>query len=628
MAQKRIDLKSPKNQIRISIDIGDKICYSVFADNELLLENNTMQLNLNGISLGEKPQLKNEKRKTVSNELKPVVPLKFSTVTDHYNELILEFKDNYSIEFRAYDNGIAYRFVSKINKDIEVLSEDFELNFPQDYLLHLQESGSFKTAYEEEYSHKYAKDWNSNDRMSTLPVLIEAANHRVLISESDLTDYPCMFLKGNRKGIFSTFPKVPLEFGENGDRSLKILREADYICKTSGTRTFPWRFFVITNDDKKILENTLAYQLASKSKVEDTSWINPGQVSWEWFNGAIAYGPDVNFQSGFNENTYKYFIDFASKNGIEYIIMDEGWAKSTRDPYTPNPNINVHKVIKYGKERNVGVILWLTWLTVENNMELFAKFEEWGVAGVKIDFMDRSDQWMVNYYERVAQEAAKHKILISYHGSFKPAGLEYKYPNILTYEGVRGLEQMHGCQPRNSIYLPFMRNAVGAMDFTPGAMINMQPDTYYAERPHSASVGTRCFQLAAYIVFESGLQMLSDTPSLYYQNQDCCDFITRVPVTWDETKALAAEVGEVAIVAKRKGSTWFIGGITNDKERTIDLEFDFLPSNSSYKITYFEDGVNAGRYGSDYKKTISEINSGGKIKIKMARNGGWAAIIE
>ena len=538
-AQTESELSSPNGEIKVTLNITDKIYYSIAYDGDVLLKDNSLQLALKDEVLGQNPRLRRRKYVSVDEQLTPVMPLKFSTVTNQYNQLTLTFK-NYSVEFRAYDDGVAYRFVTSRKGEVEVLGEEFAVNFPDDYLLHLQQPGGFKTSYEEPYTHVFSNEWKPSDKMSVLPVLIDTRKqYKILISESDLTDYPCMFLKGTGdNGIVSTFPKAPLAFGEDGDRSLKITQEADYIAKTSGARNYPWRYFVLTKDDRQLLENTMTYKLAGKNQLQDVSWIKPGQVSWEWWNDASPYGPDVNFVSGYNLETYKYYIDFASKFGIPYIIMDEGWAKSTRDPYTPNPKVDLHELIRYGKEKNVGIVLWLTWLTVENNFDLFKTFNEWGIKGVKIDFMDRSDQWMVNYYERVAKEAAKHHLFVDFHGSFKPAGLEYKYPNILSYEGVRGMEQMGGCYPDNSIYLPFMRNAVGPMDYTPGAMISMQPNVYRAERPNSASIGTRAYQLALFVIFESGLQMLADNPTLYYRNEDCTRFITSVPVTWDETVAL------------------------------------------------------------------------------------------
>lgn len=627
-SQKQVDLQSPNKAISVKINFGETISYDVLSNGELLLEKNNLKLNLNENSLGTNPQLSKTSKQTVNEDLRPIVPLKFSVVKNHYNEVKLDFKGNYSVIFRAYDEGIAYRFVTNLGKEVEVLSEDFNINFPADYKLHLQEPGGFKTAYEETYSHKSASSWTAQDKMSTLPVVIEAGNHKILISESDLYDYPCMFLKGTGKGISSTFPKQPLEFGEDGDRSLKILKEANYIAKTQGSREFPWRYFVIANKDADLLTNTMTYKLATRSQIEDPSWIAPGQVSWEWWNDASPYGTDVNFVAGYNLDTYKYYIDFASKYGIPYIIMDEGWAMTTLDPYTPNPKVDVHELIRYGKEKNVGIVLWLTWLAVENHMELFETFSKWGVKGVKIDFMDRSDQWMVNYYERVAKEAAKHKILVDFHGSFKPAGLEYKYPNVLSYEGVRGQEQMGGCKPENTLYLPFMRNAVGPMDFTPGAMINMQPNVYCSERPNSASMGTRAYNLAMFVIFESGMQMLCDNPTQYYKNPECTQFITSVPVTWDETKVIDAQIGEYVVIAKRKGNKWYVGAMTNGNERTLDINFDFLSKNGNYKMTYFEDGINAHRQAMDYRKKEKNVETNSTHRISMVRNGGWAAVIE
>ena len=630
-AQTESELSSPNGEIKVTLNITDKIYYSIAYDGDVLLKDNSLQLALKDEVLGQNPRLRRRKYVSVDEQLTPVMPLKFSTVTNQYNQLTLTFK-NYSVEFRAYDDGVAYRFVTSRKGEVEVLGEEFAVNFPDDYLLHLQQPGGFKTSYEEPYTHVSSNEWKPSDKMSVLPVLIDTRKqYKILISESDLTDYPCMLLKGTGdNGIVSTFPKAPLAFGEDGDRSLKITQEADYIAKTSGARNYPWRYFVLTKDDRQLLENTMTYKLAGKNQLQDVSWIKPGQVSWEWWNDASPYGPDVNFVSGYNLETYKYYIDFASKFGIPYIIMDEGWAKSTRDPYTPNPKVDLHELIRYGKEKNVGIVLWLTWLTVENNFDLFKTFNEWGIKGVKIDFMDRSDQWMVNYYERVAKEAAKHHLFVDFHGSFKPAGLEYKYPNILSYEGVRGMEQMGGCYPDNSIYLPFMRNAVGPMDYTPGAMISMQPNVYRAERPNSASIGTRAYQLALFVIFESGLQMLADNPTLYYRNEDCTRFITSVPVTWDETVALEAKAGEYAIIAKRKGDKWFIGGMTNNgqTEREFAVKLDFLKKDRAYQMTSFEDGINAGRQAMDYRCKSSQVKNGDVLTVKMVRTGGFAAVIE
>lgn len=622
-------LASPDGNIHLSVELTDRIQYSVALGGQTLMDNCTLGLETVDRQLGVNPKLNKAVRQSINEELTPTVPLKYSTVTNRYNRLLLNFKGGYSVEFRVFDDGFAYRFLTDLKGEQKIRNEFFNLNLPEESLFHMQQSGSFKTAYEEEYSHQTVSEWKAANRKALLPLLADTRRGaKILICETGLADYPAMFLDADgRGGIKGIFPPLPLEFGEDGDRSLKILKEADYLACTTGKRSYPWRYFVIAADDRKLIENTFSCRLSEKSAIQDASWIKPGLASWEWWNGAIPYGPDVNFKAGCNLDTYKYFIDFASRYGVEYIVMDEGWALDTRDPYTPNPTVNVHELIRYGKEKNVGIVLWLTWLTVENNFELFKTFEQWGVKGIKIDFMDRSDQWMVNFYERVAREAAKHHLFVDFHGAFKPAGLEYKYPNVLSYEGVRGMEQMGGCRPDNSVYFPFMRNAVGAMDYTPGAMISMQPEVYCSERPNSASIGTRAYQMALFVLFESGLQMMADNPTLYYRNEECTRFITQVPQTWDETIALEAQVGEYAIVAKRKGNEWYIGGITNNRERVFHLSLDFLKEGQTYHITSFEDGINADRQAMDYRKQERTLKKGDRITICLARNGGFAAVI-
>lgn len=632
MYGKNVELKSPDGSLIVDIQLKDKIYYSIYGGSELLLKDCSMSLDLKDEVLGRSPKLRNIKRNSVDETVKREIPLKNAEVRNHYNVLRMDMAGDYSVEFRAYDNGVAYRFITNKKGKREVLDEEYSINFPDSYLAHLSQTESFKTSCEVPYTHVKTTEYKNVDQMSYFPVLLETNNgYNILISEADLYDYPCMFIKSSgNNGFRSVFPKCPLEFGEDGDRSVKILREADYIAKTSGSRNFPWRFFVISNDVRDIVSNEMVYNLSSPCELVDYSWIKPGQVSWEWWSGATPYGPDVNFVSGYNLDTYKYFIDFAARYGIPYILMDEGWALSTQDPYTPNPQVNVHEIVRYGKEKGVGVLLWLTWLTVEKHFDLFKTFSEWGISGIKIDFMDRSDQWMVNFYERVVKAAAENHLVIDFHGAFKPAGLERRYPNLLSYEGVRGMEYMGNCIPENSLYFPFIRNAVGPMDYTPGAMISMQPESYKAERPNAASIGTRAYQLALYVVFESAIQMLADNPTLYYRNQDCTEFITSVPVTWDKTEVLDAKVGEYVVIARNKNGKWYVGAICNGKEtrRELTIDFSFLKGSKEYRMTSFEDGINAGNQAMDYRKKESIVKSGDKIKIELARNGGWAAVLE
>lgn len=631
MAAKSFELKSPSGEVSVTVDIGEQIRYSVYGGGKPLLTDSSLALCLREGTLGDKPHLTGHKASPVNRTFRPVVAFKFEEIRDRCNMLRLDFRGGWAVEFRAYDDGMAYRFVTALGHDIEVLSEKVAIRFPDDYTAVVQQPGGFKTAYEEPYSLIETNGWKPGDPMSVLPVLIDTRQgYKLLLSESALSDYPCMFLEGDgANGMKGTFPKVPLAYEESGDRSMRILQEADYIARTKGTRAFPWRYFVIAKDDGQLIENTMTARLAEQQAIADASWIEPGQVSWEFWNAASPYGPDVDFVAGFNTATYKYYIDFAAEYGIPYIIMDEGWARSTRDPYTPNPAVDVHELIRYGREKGVGIILWMTWLVVENHFEMFEELSKWGVKGVKIDFMDRSDQWMVNYYERVAAEAARHKMVVAFHGSFKPAGLEYKYPNVLAYEGVRGMENMGGCTPANSVWFPFIRNAVGPMDYTPGAMLSMQPESYCGNRPNAASIGTRAYQMALFVLFETGLQMLADNPTLYYRNDECTRFISRVPVTWDETRALKAVAGKFAVVAKRKGDKWYVGAINGSNEGIeLEIPLDFLTPGKNYTMTGFEDGINAFRQAMDYRKTQRRVDSTGKATLKIARNGGWAAVIE
>jgi len=631
MAAKSFELKSPSGEVSVTVDIGEQIRYSVYGGGKPLLTDSSLALCLREGTLGDKPHLTGHKASPVNRTFRPIVAFKFEEIRDRCNMLRLDFRGGWAVEFRAYDDGMAYRFVTALGHDIEVLSEKVAIRFPDDYTAVVQQPGGFKTAYEEPYSLIETNGWKPGDPMSVLPVLIDTRQgYKLLLSESALSDYPCMFLEGDgANGMKGTFPKVPLAYEESGDRSMRILQEADYIARTKGTQAFPWRYFVIAKDDGQLIENTMTARLAEQQAIADASWIEPGQVSWEFWNAASPYGPDVDFVAGFNTATYKYYIDFAAEYGIPYIIMDEGWARSTRDPYTPNPAVDVHELIRYGRGKGVGIILWMTWLVVENHFEMFEELSKWGVKGVKIDFMDRSDQWMVNYYERVAAEAARHKMVVAFHGSFKPAGLEYKYPNVLAYEGVRGMENMGGCTPANSVWFPFIRNAVGPMDYTPGAMLSMQPESYCGNRPNAASIGTRAYQMALFVLFETGLQMLADNPTLYYRNDECTRFISRVPVTWDETRALKAVAGKFAVVAKRKGDKWYVGAINGSNEGIeLEIPLDFLTPGKNYTMTGFEDGINAFRQAMDYRKTQRRVDSTGKATLKIARNGGWAAVIE
>lgn len=621
-------LLSPDESLRVEIQLNHTISYSLYSSDHLLLKDCSLSLQLADIRLGMMPKVRKAERGSIDEIINRIVHTKNSTTRNHCNTLTLTFDGGYGVEFRAYNEGVAYRLLLNQKQDVvDILGEECTINFADDFKAHMSTTWKFRTGCEEPYKHTTTKNYGYRDEMAYMPLLLEApTGEKILFSDANVIDYPRIFLRSTgENGMTSLFPKFPTKLEEEWDRSLKILEEADYIARTSGKRALPWRMFVVAKDDKALLEQELLFCLSDANELEDSSWIRPGKVAWDWWNQWQVYG--VDFRAGRNTDTYKYFIDFAAKYGIEYIILDEGWSRTTRDPFHFNPEVNVPELIEYGKSKGVGIILWLVWLTVENNFTLFETFAEWGVAGVKVDFMDRSDQWMVNYYERVAKEAAKHKLLVDFHGSFTPTGLERRYPNVISYEGVLGLEQNERCKPENSIYLPFIRNAVGGMDFTPGAMLSVQPHDNRTTFSVAMASSTRAYQMALYVVFESGIQMLADSPTRYLNEPECTEYIASVPVLWDESVVLDAKVGEYVVIARRSGDKWFVGAITNQFGREIDIDLSFL-GEGKYTLTSFEDGINADRVAIDYKKRTTEVDSQSKIHIKMVNNGGWCGVIE
>jgi alpha-glucosidase len=645
-AQKPLELLSPDGRIKVSVNLADKISYTVSSHGTVLFQSD-LNLQLSTETLGKQPKLAGQQRSEIKEDVKPVVPFKFSTIKNHCNKLLLHFKGDYSVEFRAFDDGIACRFITRKKGKIEVLNEGFNLSLPDDYLLHLQYAGDtrgFASVYEEPYSHIASKDWKPGFQMAVLPLLIDTRKGvKILFSEADINDYPNMFLRGEgvKNRLSAAFPSAPLEQTVDTSGLIKITKEADYIAKTAGTREFPWRWFIITdnNNDGQIIESTMVGRLAPPCAIEDVSWIQPGQAFWDYINRDTDYGPEVTYRQGINTPTYKRYIDFAAKNKIPYVLIDAGWSVKhewVKTSHEVIPALDLPEVVRYGKSKNVKIGIWMFYPAIqqdldENEYNLFEYYSKMGVAGFKIDFMDRSDQWIVNFYEQAAKEAAKHKMIVEFHGSYKPVGLEYKYPNILSYEGVRGLEYGSGTIPDNSLYLPFMRNVTGPMSFTPGSLLNTQPEHLKQGWGYNfASVGTRAHHLAYFVVMESGLQMLSENPRRFEENPDCSEFIFSVPVIWDETKSLAAEAGQYAIVAKRNGNKWWIGGITNNAERyrEFDITLNFLPAGKTFSIHSFEDGPNANGQGMDYNINRKEVKKGDTIHVKMARNGGFAAVLE
>jgi alpha-glucosidase len=426
------------------------------------------------------------------------------------------------------------------------------------------------------------------------------------------------------KGLFPAYPrKVEL----NRDRNERVVEREDYIAKTRGTREFPWRVLVVAERDADLLSTDIVYRLASETTMTDTSWIKPGKVAWDWWNDLNVYG--VPFASGVNTETYKHFIDFAAENGLEYIILDEGWYK-LGDLLSITPGLDMDAIAAYAKQKNVGLIMWVIWKTLDLQMApALDQFEKWGVKGIKVDFMQREDQWMVNYYERVAREAAKRKLLVDFHGAYKPTGLYRTWPHVITSEGVLGLEQSKWgdmASPDNAVTFPFMRMLAGPVDYTPGAMMNAAKKDFQPIFSRPMSQGTRCQQLAMYVVFESPLQMLADSPSNYRREPESLAFLAAVPTVWDETRVLGAAVGEHILVARQRGREWYVGALTNWDARDLEVDLSFLGS-GQFRAEIFRDGVNAHRAGVDYAREEKAVTAADRLPVHLAPGGGWVARI-
>jgi len=638
-ATKPYELSSPDGKTRVEITNDGTLAYSVSRNGVELLTPSVIGMEISGGTLfGAGDKVKKVQRRNVDQTLYPVI-YKKAEVQDRFNEITLSFKD-YDVIFRAYDDGVAYRFVSNLKGDYTVKKEDANFSFAGDWnsfvpyvtRTSLPLETQFYSSFENLYEHIPISGWNK-ERLAFLPVTIEAPlGMKICITESDLLDYPGMYLHGeglpSLKGMFAPYPKEVKQGGHNMLQGEVQTRE-DYIAKASGKTAFPWRTLIITDEDRQLSVNDMVWKLASPSN-GDFSWVKPGKVAWDWWNDWNIYG--VDFRAGINNDTYKYYIDFASANGIEYVILDEGWAVNLQaDLFQVVPEINLEELAAYAEKKGVGLILWAGYWAFNRDMEkVCSHYSKMGIKGFKIDFMDRDDQQMLEFYVNAAKTAAKYHLMCDFHGAFKPAGLQRTYPNVVNFEGVHGLENMKwrsdGDQVVYDLTIPFTRMVAGPMDYTQGAMRNATKGNYRPVNSEPMSQGTRCRQLAEYVIFESPLNMLCDSPSNYMAEPECTAFIAEIPTTWDESISLDAKITEYAVTARRKGDTWYVGAMTDWTARDMDIDLSFLGA-GQWKMEVFKDGPNADRAARDYLKKEETVPSDGKVSIHMAPGGGWAAKI-
>lgn len=639
---KPVTVKSPDSRTVLSFE-GFK--YSVTVDGKQIIAPSAISMTLSdGTLYGGSAKLSRVKRSSVDNTVASPF-YKRSQVRDRYNQAVLSYK-NFDLVLRAYDEGVAYRFVSKSKKRFSVREEQATFAFPADWQSYvpychgtdvsLGLQAQTYDSFENLYAHTPLSGWDPA-KLAFLPIVVEApSGYKVAITEADLLDYPCMEVTNvnGDTAVEGFFSKVPDKVFQGGHNNLEGLAQTwkDVIAEDCAPGTaFPWRIVQVSREDGELAASDMVWKLATPSEDRDWSWVKPGKVAWEWWNAWNIWG--VDFEAGINNDTYKYYIDFASRHGIEYVILDEGWAVNKQaDLMQVVPEIDIPELVAYGKERGVGIILWAGYWAVNRDMEnVFLHYSMMGVKGFKIDFMNRCDQPMVDFFTRCAQMGAKYKMLIDFHGAFKPTGLGRTYPNVLNYEGVYGLEQMKwrktaDTQVEYEVTIPFIRQLAGPMDYTPGAMRNATKDNYRAVYTEPMSLGTRCRQLAMYVVYEAPLMMMCDSPSAYMKEAECTEFLSAVPTVWDETRVLNGKIGDYVTIARRSGNDWYVGGMTDWDERDMSVSLSFLGA-GEYELTIFRDGVNAGRAACDYVRETRRVTADDTLKLHLAPGGGWAAKI-
>lgn len=634
-------LESPDGTVSMSIDAGKRLSWSVSLDGRTLVLDSPISMTLeDGSVYGGDARVLSARKTYVDDSIAPLF-YKKALITDRYNQLVLDFK-SFALIARAYDDGVAYRFKSKARKPFNVVSEEATFALPDRswaYVPYVKNKGSLESqlnnSFENTYAYIHLEDWEK-ERLSFLPLMVEYPNDvKACIMESDMLNYPGMYLANpdgsmTLKGYFARVPETLRQGGHNNLQMLVQSRRA-YIAECSSGREFPWRIFSISRDDASMADNDMVYRLATPASADmDFSWVKPGKVAWEWWNAWNVQGED--FIAGVNNATYRYYIDFASENGIEYVILDEGWAtKGKADLFDVVKAIDIRELVTYAETKNVGIILWAGYQAFDRDMEEVCRhYSALGVRGFKVDFMDRDDQQMVAFHERAAATCAKYHLMVDFHGTYKPVGLNRTWPNVINYEGVHGLEQCkwgrHDVldQVTYDVTMPFIRMAAGPVDYTQGAMKNANRQNFRGIYNDPMSQGTRCHQLAEYVVFESPLNMLCDSPAHYRQEPECTGFICSVPTVWDETVAVDGSVSRYIVMARRKGEIWYLGALNNWDYKKIDIDLSFLPE-GEYMMECFRDGANASRHATDYKKETVSVPEDRKLTVILQPGGGFAA---
>ena len=636
--EKKYVLSSPDGTLKVEISVGNELAYQVMHGNDTILSHSNIGLVLeNGTIVGKTPRITGERRRKIKDNIEsPFYRFKEFVATG--NELDLKLKGGFGIIFRAYNEGVAYRFYTTQSSDIIIKEEQAEFNFKEDYTAYLPYTTNDKKPMAMAYQNVYdiTPLSKAQPKLAFLPVTVDCGSVKLTLLESDLEAYPGMFVQSQQgkyglKGVFAPYP-AKTDFYPWRKQEY-VTETTDFISRSRGSRSYPWRVLAITEKDTDMPVNNLVYALASPNRIGDTSWIKTGKVAWDWWNDWNLKG--VPFKAGINMDTYKYYIDFASRNGLEFIVLDEGWYDpKSGDMLTVIPELDLTELIAYGKSKGVEIVLWTVFNVLDSQLEAACKkYADMGIKGFKVDFLDRDDQTAVEMVYRIAEMTARYKLTLDLHGIYKPTGINRTYPHIINFESVFGMEEVKWTDIKNNMPLydvtfPYIRMMAGPVDYTPGAMRNATKADWRAMYYTPASMGTRCHQLAAYIVHDSPFTMLCDAPTNYLNEQECVDFIASLPVEVDSTFIASGELGKYIVTVRKKDVNWYIGGMTNWDERDVQLDFSFLPEGMSYTAVLFKDGVNANKQAEDYRKETIRIDKDSRVTLHLASGGGFAMKLE
>lgn len=636
--EKKYVLSSPDGTLKVEISAGNELAYQVMHGNDTILSHSNIGLVLeNGTIVGKTPRITGERRRKIKDNIEsPFYRFKEFVATG--NELDLKLKGGFGIIFRAYNEGVAYRFYTTQSSDIIIKEEQAEFNFKEDYTAYLPYTTNDKKPMAMAYQNVYdiTPLSKAQPKLAFLPVTVDCGSVKLTLLESDLEAYPGMFVQSQQgkyglKGVFAPYPDKTDFYPWR--KQEYVTETTDFISRSRGSRSYPWRVLAITEKDTDMPVNNLVYALASPNRIGDTSWIKTGKVAWDWWNDWNLKG--VPFKAGINMDTYKYYIDFASRNGLEFIVLDEGWYDpKSGDMLTVIPELDLPELIAYGKSKGVEIVLWTVFNVLDSQLEAACKkYADMGIKGFKVDFLDRDDQTAVEMVYRIAEMTARYKLTLDLHGIYKPTGINRTYPHIINFESVFGMEEVKWTDIKNNMPLydvtfPYIRMMAGPVDYTPGAMRNATKADWRAMYYTPASMGTRCHQLAAYIVHDSPFTMLCDAPTNYLNEQECVDFIASLPVEVDSTFIASGELGKYIVTVRKKDVNWYIGGMTNWDERDVQLDFSFLPEGMSYTAVLFKDGVNANKQAEDYRKETIRIDKDSRLTLHLASGGGFAMKLE